>query len=350
MRNDLVVIIDSGIDTMNTVLMTHVEGGCNFLYQNGEIQINDDINDSHGHGTNCADLLYHLNDNIHFYIIKIVDKEGLSYSELMLKALQKCLEIPAHVICMSLSVTTKTCDCMEEMHKACRLLNQQGKIVCISENNDMEHSEPARFDQVIGVKAFYGGKKNTWRINEQDDIQVVADGNPIFLMGKNGGFNFFKGCSKANAFFSAIAYQYLQKESIVDMKKVLEIMKLNCEEVNEKEDEEEECELGIGKEPETEQDIMLENVINNTISEISGLNPSIEALRKLPIMCQITGISYFNFYDFISSLCCKLEIEFGDFHKLEANDICTLYRLRQFLKEYLNDEKEKQGIRTSGTV
>lgn len=347
MRDDLIVIIDSGIDTSNQRLMRHVEGGKHLIYQDNSIYSDDDINDCNGHGTNCADLILEINKKVRFYIMKIINQEGMSRSELMLAALSECIDIPARTICMSLSIITKTCNCEEDIYGACKKLNEQGKFVCISENNEMEGSEPARFNQVIGVRSYYGGRKNAWMINEMDDIQVTTDGNPVFIMGKAGGYNFFKGCSKANAFFSAVITQYQQNENFGNMKDALTRIGSDSSELEEDATTDD---LGIGKCAESESDEQMEILILETITEISGCTPVLEELRRLPIMCKITGISYFNFYDFIRCIYHKLGLEEGDFHKLEANDICTLYRLRKFLKERVENEKKEQSFRTSCTV
>ena len=340
MRNELVVIIDSGIDTENHRLMQHVEGGKHLIYQEDFIYSDEDINDCNGHGTNCADIILERNEEAQFYILKIINEEGLSRSELMLAALRECVEIPARTICMSLSITTKTCDSEKEIYETCKVLKEQGKFVCISENNEMEGSEPARFDQVIGVRAYYGGKKNTWMINEKEEIQVITDGNPIFSMGKAGRYNFFKGCSKANAFFSAVAMQYQKNENMNNMKEAL--TRIGCDSSAYEEDII--LDLGIGRVAESESDEQMEKLIQETITEISGCTPELEELRWLPIMCKITGISYFNFYDFITRIYKKLGLAESDFHQLEANDICTLYRLRQFLKERVENEKKSRVL------
>ncbi len=333
MHNNLIIIIDSGIDIKNKNLMDHVVGGCHYKYENGEIQIDDHIDDCFGHGTNCADIILEMNSDALFFIIKIIDDEGLSYSELMLESLKKCLQIPARVICMSLSITTDTCKLERKMYDACMQLNKQGKIVCISENNEKEHSEPARFDQVIGVKAYYGGRKNIWIINEKADIQVTTDGNPVFVMGKKGEYNFFKGCSKANAFFVAVIMNYFRDGGINNMNDALNVLKRGAVESVEIPEEQD---FGIGNVPQTELDIQIENTIIDAIYEISGCKPKIEELRELPIMCKITGISFFNFYKFLMIIFTKSGIHWTDFHQLDANDICTLYRLRQFVKGLLD--------------
>lgn len=347
MCNELIVIIDSGIDTGNLRLMQHVEGGKRLIYKDGIICSDTDINDCNGHGTNCADIILERNKEARFYVLKIINEEGVSRSELMLAALRECLEIPARTICMSLSVTTKTCECEKEIYETCKKLNEQGKFVCISENNEMEGSEPARFDQVIGVRGYYGGKKNAWMIEQANEIQVITDGNPVFSMGKAGGYNFFKGCSKANAFFSAVVTQYQKNEKMDNMEEVLKIIGRDSSAY---EEEVTPDDLGIGRNAESESDKQMEKLIHETITEISGCAPELEELRWVPIMCKITGISYFNFYDFITCIYRKLGLTAGDFHQLEANDICTLYRLRQFLKERVENEKKEQSLRTACTV
>lgn len=340
MRDNLVAIIDSGIDTKDRSLMRHVAGGFRLVRKNGRIHMDDNIDDCHGHGTNCADLILQMNPGAEFYVINIVNQEGLSYSELMAASLEKCLKIPARIICMSLSVTTDTCEYEDKMYTVCRELNEQGKFICISENNELEGSEPARFSPVIGVRAYYEGTQNTWLIDENADIQVTADGKPVFLRGKSGSYNFFKGSSKSNAFFAGVIFQYLERENLKGMKDALSRIKPDS--VYQK--NEPEADFGIGRAAETELDQKLEEAVKSGIYAVSGQLVELELLRRIPIMSQITGISYFKFYELITWLYRRLGIEEEDYHRIEANDICTLYRLRKHLRERIQNEEKKQGV------
>lgn len=340
MRDNLVVIIDSGIDINNREIMEHVEGGFQLIYKDGRIFRSGDIRDSYGHGTNCADYILSLNNTAQFYVIKIINEEGLSYSCLMLEALKKCLEVPAKIICMSLSVTTKTCEIEKDLHQICRRLYDQEKVICISENNEMQHSQPARFKEVIGVRAHYGAGKDKMIIDEHLDIQVIADGTPVFLKGKNGEYNFFKGCSKANALVSGIICDQQKSVPINDMESALVALK-KFSECKENEKFVKEIDYGIGYTPKTDLDCMLEDLILEAVEKIGKGKPEREVFRESPIMSRINGISYFNFYRFLLYLYYKLGISNKDFHEISVYDICTAYRLREFLKERLRNEAEK---------
>lgn len=349
MRDDLVVIIDSGIDVNNHEIMEHVEGGFQLNFKDGCISRNTDIRDCFGHGTNCADYILHLNPTSQFYVIKIINENGLSYSCLMLEALKSCLDVPAKIICMSLSIITKTCEIETDLHQICRRLYEQGKIICISENNEMKHSQPARFKEVIGVRADYGMKKNKLIIDEKLDIQVIADGTPVFLRGKNGEYNFFKGCSKANAFVSGAISQQQKNQSVENMESALTALKKIAKNNQEKETIAD-IDYGIGNIPKTDLDCKLEDLILSAIEKIGEKKPVRETFRKSPIMSQINGISYFNFYRFLLYLYNKLAISDEDFRAINVYDICTAYRLREFLKKRLKNETEKQNSRITNAI
>lgn len=338
MCDNLVVIIDSGVDIGNVNIMEHVEGGCGFKYINGSICETKNINDKCGHGTNCADLILRLNSDLKLYIIKIVDENGKSSSELMIKALEKCLDIDARIICMSLSVITQKCDYERNIKEVCKKLCLQNKIICVSEHNEMKFSQPAKFREVIGVRAYYQGKKEGWHIEKSSDIQVVADGYPVFLKGKAGNYNFFKGSSKANAFFVGKLSEFHKSNMFHNMWDALDYMKrkefnLKLEEQN--------IEFGIGYVPRNSLEEYLERVIRESIKNIGKQEPSIELLRQAPIMSRITGISYYNFYFFIIDLFEKLSIYQKDFHNIDVQEVCTLYRLICFLKKKIENEKCK---------
>lgn len=349
MRDDLVVIIDSGIDVNNQEIMEHVEGGFQLVFKDGHIFRNNDICDCYGHGTNCADYILSLSHSSQFYVIKIINEDGLSYSCLMLEALKSCLDIPAKIICMSLSVTTKTCEIETDLHEICRRLYKQGKVICISENNEMRHSQPARFKEVIGVRADYGMEKEKMIVDENLDIQVIADGTPVFLRGKNGEYNFFKGCSKANAFVSGIIFDQQKNEHIGNMESALVALK-KLSKNKEKNEFVKEIDYGIGDMPKTDLDRMLEDLILEAIEKIGGNKPEREAFRESPIMSRLNGISYFNFYRFLLYLYHKLGISDEDFRGINVYDICTAYRLREFLKKRLRNEAEKQNSRIAYAI
>lgn len=336
MRDDLVVLIDSGIDMGNLLLMNHVEGGICLAYESDEIKESKNYNDYNGHGTNCADIILQMNPTVKFYVIKIVNEHGVSSSRLMVAALNKCVQIEARIICMSLSIITEKCAIEKQLHEVCKELDKQGKIVLVSENNEMIYSQPAKFKEVIGVRASYSMKKNSWQVKESDDIQVIADGTPVFVFGKNETYNFFKGSSKANAFFAGILYKYLNKSPKKGKMELLQNIKRDSEKIERDFSIEQ---YGIGDIPQTEEEIWLEKVIIESIEKISRKNLNVEQYRQFPIMSNVTGISFFNFYYVLLEIYCRLNLKQIDWREVEIYNVCTLYCLRNFLKEKIKDEK-----------
>ena len=186
-------------------------------------------------------------------------------------------------------------------------------------------------------------------IDENLDIQVIADGTPVFLRGKNGEYNFFKGCSKANAFVSGIIFDQQKNEHIGNMESALVALK-KLSENKEKNELVKEIDYGIGDVPKTDLDRMLEDLILEAIEKIGKNKPEREAFRESPIMSRLNGISYFNFYRFLLYLYHKLGVSDEDFRGINVYDICTAYRLREFLKKRLRNEAEKQNSRITYAI
>jgi hypothetical protein len=63
---------------------------------------------------------------------------------------------------------------------------------------------------VIGVGELLPDAKKKVLVDRAASVQVLADISPIFVAGKSGRYNFFKGTSKGNAYVLGILARAMQ--------------------------------------------------------------------------------------------------------------------------------------------
>ena len=284
MYSPKVAVVDSGVDTQNQEIMEHVIQGFSFQKSAEEDGVIEEKNfdDVFGHGTNCIDCILQFAEQAQFYPIKIVNELGKTTSSLLLAALEKCRELPVDLICLSLSVTQMLNSAMEkELRDICNDLEKQGKIICASECNNAKDTIPAIYKSVIGVGELLPDAKKKVLVDRAASVQVLADISPIFVAGKSGRYNFFKGTSKGNAYVAGILARAMQ-----------------------------------------------------TAPNIKSIQEALNILEK-------TDDPFFNFYDFISGIYRELKITKLEYHTIKVGDVCTLYNLVEHLRRNVcYEEKE----------
>lgn len=325
-----VAVIDSGIDMSNQVIMQQVLDGFSFQMDSkgNPIIISGNYDDVFGHGTNCADYILQLADRTLFYPIRIVNEQGKTSSKLLIAALEKCKELQINIVCLSLSVIQSVDIKYErEIEKICRELTKKGTLVCASEGNNAKNTIPAVFDSVIGVGAPGGDMKRKICVNQYDRIQVRTDTFPVFVAGKSGRYNFFKGTSKANAYITGMLAKLIQNgkelKTIEDSLEELEKIREMPQTIDKTE---------LGKIPTDEKGKIILQYIQKGLLRF-GCMYSPEEICKYPFFSKITGINFFNFYDFINELFKDLKITEYDYHSIKIEDVCTLYKMVEFLKK-----------------
>lgn len=336
-----IAVVDSGVDQKNREIMQHVVQGFSFTQDTRKniIVESDDYDDTFGHGTNCIDCILQLAELAQFYPIRIVNKSGKTTSELLLEALGKCKDLSVDIICLSLSVT-RLLDPMidHELEKVCRELEAQGKLICASECNNIKNTIPAVYGSVIGVGELPYNAEKKIIVDRNKKIQVKADILPIFVAGKRGRYNFFKGTSKSNAYIAGILARAMQVENGLDsVEKALEIL----ENVEETPENLETQNVGMLQTDELGQ-VVLEKIRNNLWK--FGCDASLDEICKYPFLSEVTGINFFNFYDFIKELYIDLKITEPDYHEIKIGDVCILYNLVEYLKRKVRYEKKECGI------
>lgn len=338
MYSPKVVVVDSGVDTQNQEIMEHVIQGFSFQKSAEEDEVIEEENfdDVFGHGTNCIDCILQFAEQAQFYPIKIVNELGKTTSSLLLAALEKCRELPVNLICLSLSVTQMLDPAMEkELRDICNDLEKQGKIICASECNNAKDTIPAIYKSVIGVGELLPDAKKKVLVDRAASVQVLADISPIFVAGKSGRYNFFKGTSKGNAYVAGLLARAMQTapniKSIQEALNILEKTDDPLEEIDL------EC---VGKLQTDEVGQMILEKVHRRLLEF-GCTSSLDEISRYPFLSQITGVNFFNFYDFISGIYRELKITKLDYHTIKVGDVCTLYNLVEHLRRNVcYEEKE----------
>lgn len=338
MYSPKVAVVDSGVDTQNQEIMQHVIQGFSFqksAEDNGIVE-EGNFDDVFGHGTNCIDCILQFAEQTQFYPIKIVNELGKTTSSLLLAALKKCRELQVDLICLSLSVTQILDPAMEkELRDICNDLEKQGKIICTSECNNAKNTIPAIYKSVIGVGKLLPDAKKKILVDRAANVQVLADISPIFVAGKSGRYNFFKGTSKGNAYVAGILARAMQ--TAPNIKSVQEALNI----LEKTDDPLEEIDLKcVGKLQTDEVGQMILEKIHRRLLEF-GCTSSLGEISRYPFLSQITGVNFFNFYDFISGIYGELKITKPDYHAIKVGDACTLYNLVEHLRRNMcYEEKE----------
>lgn len=329
MKKNRIAIIDSGIDVNAEKFRKRIVEGYSIELKDGEdFFISNEIKDCYGHGTNCADMILKYSSSAMFIPIRIINEDGFTSSSLLVEALRLCVTLSVKIILISLSVVVEKCILEKEMYDLCRILDEQGKIVCVSDDNNHINAIPARFNNVIGVRAIY--EKYNLVIRKNEDIQVLADGNPEFVVNRDGKYNLFKGNSKANAYVVALINNIILESP--DDTRLEVINKLYCK-YNKRLVPKESNNLG--RLPFGKQEWEITKTISKSINKFKGKKVNIFEIIKLPIICSYTNITYYNisvFLDELNKLYSKKAI---NYENLDVEKICTLYDLVEYIKEEL---------------
>lgn len=319
----LIAIIDSGINSKNEKLKKHIRQGYSIkMLDNRKTVIEQESEDEFGHGTNCADIILKNIKYVEFIPIKIVNNSGFSNAILLLHALKLCLNIPVKIISVSLSVIMKECKLEIELYNVCKELEKQGKIVCVSEDNNYINSIPARFDNVIGVR---GIENMHLRIFSHELIQVIGDGGPEFALNATGTYNVFRGNSKANAKVVGEIAQILLYNPYADKNKVLRLLEKKYSRITYIRDHN-----TLNKIPTIKAVWNIAKEICYIINREQNKHIDVIELFQVPIMCPITGYTYFNIYNLLKQIEKYYGIEFA-YECLKVEDICTLYNLSHYI-------------------
>lgn len=202
-KNVIVAVLDTGIQT-HPDLVKNIDISLCRSFIDGE-----DIFDNYvGHGIHVGGIIGSSNDEfgivgiapeVTLVSVKVLNKNGRSQGDSILKGLQYCLTLNPDVINMSLGSTQP----MPAEHEVIKKLNKMEiPIVCSVGNNGNTKNQvlyPAQYDECIAVGSYSNSllKDRSLFSSYGDTVDLLAPGEEIFSTHLNGSYAVLSGSSMA---------------------------------------------------------------------------------------------------------------------------------------------------------
>jgi len=192
-------IIDTGIDAYYA---NNIQGAYIFEAPTGEIIVRtDSVQDTSGHGTMCYRIIKETCPNTDFFIVKIFNGWPFTKENILIKAIELCIEQKVSIINISLGIQTETIS--DELHELLNLARTLNIAVISSGHINNKTCFPACHDKVIGV----GLSLNT----DRKKIVYLPHANiEFFLNGSYFGNKIAEGTSFACAKMTGIAAKIIK--------------------------------------------------------------------------------------------------------------------------------------------
>lgn len=217
----LVSIIDTGIDYFQADLLDKVNLSLSYDYVNDD---NDPIDD-HGHGSHVAGVIAGTYRNLYsiagvapgisLISMKILDADGSGEEDDLAQALVDSADAGAKIINMSLGGDQSS----ELVEDALVYVYESGCLAIAAAGNDGNNvvSFPASSDYTVAVGATDSENNLASFSNFGEDLDIVAPGQNIVSMFKNGTICYASGTSMATPFVSGVAALILSKNNTIDV-------------------------------------------------------------------------------------------------------------------------------------
>ncbi|WP_234123409.1 S8 family serine peptidase [Clostridium hydrogenum] len=221
-----VAIIDSGIARDISIFQNKIIGGFSIFENDNKILFDDKYDDSNGHGTACAYTISKQCKYAKFFIIKILNTNGVSSSKKLLEALKALKNINVKII--NLSLSTLNNEYRKELFDICEELKQQGKIIVNSLRNNSRYSFPTMFSSVIGVKGVSFLTEKEYWFDSKKQVQCLVDNTPIIYDKNCREHDIFYGNSKSTALFTGILCGLLLNNKVNTFDEAVKLIKENA--------------------------------------------------------------------------------------------------------------------------
>lgn len=213
-----IALLDSGIDITSSYFKKYLYRGTNINFTSTKYCVNNNFNDDNGHGSLCASVILKECNKVELYIIKIINKFGITSLGVLEYALERLLYEDIHVISISLSIVKGPFS--RRLKTLCNLLCKRGIVIVCSVANGRNRSYPANFKKVFSVRGFILEDEHAiWE--RKNGEEFVIDSNPYLHLTRGGEYVLF---GKSNSYACA-------KMSGLVAKTMLEIKDYNNEEV-----------------------------------------------------------------------------------------------------------------------
>lgn len=216
-----VVIIDSGIDQ---IFLQNKNIKVTSYFDFTQFACNDDISDKIGHGTAVTSIIYSINHECEFIILKIYNEELEQNENVLIEALNYIIQnnIESSIVHMSVGVNYFS----SEIESLCNLIYKKNNILVSAFDNLGCISYPAAFDFVIGVEGCTQCiKRSDFIISENEIVDVYAKGGFHRVIGLKGISAIKQGNSMSAAYVTGYLskmdlFYFTKKEVVEKIKKV----------------------------------------------------------------------------------------------------------------------------------
>jgi len=192
-----IAIIDSGIDTNNSYFGKYIYDGKWICHDGKECSIKKNFHDDNGHGTLCASVILKECQDVQFYVIKIMNRYGVTNLATLEYALEYLKNKKINIISLSLSIVEGNYS--KKIKSLCNYYYEKGVIIVCSFSNQKRKSYPAAFKSVIGVRGFIlENEKSIWE--RKRGREIIVDYNPYLYMGLEGQYVLY---GKSNSYACA---------------------------------------------------------------------------------------------------------------------------------------------------
>lgn len=233
-----IAVIDTGVDYNHPDLKNRVKEELGYDFVNDD----DDAMDDNGHGTHVTGIIAAEANNeegivgivgeldVNIIPIKVLDKDGVGYSDTIAKGIEYAVEKGADIINLSLGGTEKDEDIDEAVKKAL----DEGVLVIAAAGNDKRNCDeytPAGVDGVYTIAASNVLNRTTRFSNFGESINITAPGAKILSTVPNGGYEAWDGTSMAAPVASGVAAMLMAHDSGVDSDKIKEILQTSSKDI-----------------------------------------------------------------------------------------------------------------------
>lgn len=330
-----VAILDTGIDKSHEYLKDNIIGGISFESREDYIIVSDEYEDENGHGTACASIIKKEFESAEIFVVKALDNKGRTNIQVLEEALKYLLNTDIKIINLSLSVMES--ELVQDLYAICEELKKQGKIIICSVANGYEHSYPAKFDNVIGVKGFILENENVFWYNQDYDIQCIMDNNSYLRCDVNNSYKLFGKCnSQAAAKLTGKIANIVSESSSIkfdDLNKILsQTARRNHWTSNDLEASKrypnfKDDEKNINKN-------ILEDVVY-ILREILDIDKGNNELYECSLFNRYIGLNSDNCFDVIRKLEEKFNIKL-DYMNISRYNFVSIYTLAELVEKNLN--------------
>lgn len=225
MKQVKVAVIDSGVELNHPFLSFRKISGIEITSNGKEFFYKNNIFDDNGHGTAIAGIIFDKCPKIEMISIKILDQNLKCTFTLLAEALRFAMSCEVDIINLSLG-TIKEGNKLE-FETICDEAVDQGILIVASFNNENDHSYPAAFPSVFGVKSGYVPYKYGYGFNKES-FTVYANGSRQKVCSPNSTYTYTSGNSYACAHFTGILATLLFNDMQKDRKLILEYLTQHC--------------------------------------------------------------------------------------------------------------------------